>query len=86
MTALHKANGITAAYADQQYFTGYRLQGDDGSGPVYLDMIHLDRTTRNIKRAWIGSLEQSKAVRRKYPWTKTLERVRNAPPNNTRRD
>jgi len=82
------SNGIAArpAYRDTTFFVGWKFEGIEGAYPVWLDFMFLDRTTCNPKRAWVGTAEQAKAVRRKFPWTKSLKLVRNAPVNNVRKD
>lgn len=84
---LHVSNGVSErpAYKDSTWYIGYRMEGWDGAYPLYLDFMFLDKTTRDINRAWVGTETQAKAVRRKYPSSKKLKLVRNVPPNNTNR-
>lgn len=85
MTTMHKANGVTAGFTDMSKASGFRFQGSEGNFPIFVDMLDLSKTTRDIKRALICTLEQAKNVRRLYPETKKMKLVRNVLPNTLNR-
>jgi hypothetical protein len=75
MTTMHSSNGITANMSPG-WFSGFRLEMQEGMKTVYAHMCGLDKTTTDIRYAWVGTRDQVRNVRRLYPDTKRMKIVR----------
>ena len=60
------------------WFAGFRLEIMDGLKPLYLHMCDLNKTTTDIRQAWVGSKEKVRVVRRRFPHTKQMRIVKHS--------
>ena len=80
---LERSNGITASQPPV-WFSGFRLEMQDGLKTVYAHMCGLDQTTTDIRYAWVGTRDQLKNVRRLFPKTRKMAIVKHRPSDTLR--
>lgn len=72
---LDKSNGISPNTAPA-WFSGFRFEMQQGLKTHYLHLCDLNKTTTDIRLAWVGPREKVKNVRRLYPHTKAMTIVK----------